>query len=295
MVAQGYTRPSELSNLPIYMYKFIPKYAPSVFSGNYKTQKSRLKVYIVTGTHPEYMGIYDTYQTMRLICEQWENNDNLQELRWNAEFYIIPCSGPYGINMGSRTNYNGVDLNRNAPSNDWRLAGYGTDDYSGPEPASEYETKLMMYYFEQIKPNIFIDHHNMDSVSKVLIWPSCRYPFGVDVAASLIADMTAAWKKRSQTQDEDFAGVFPSNNDDDTTMFGVAQYGDDPGMRSSYASDNGAIGFTYESQASISYANGEFDASHRQTRTKLCCTCATEGFINFLYRLLKSYSIRFDA
>src|SRR5690606_6128603 len=37
----------------------------------------------------------------------------------NIRAAVIPCLNPDGLLSGTRTNGNGVDLNRNLPSNDW--------------------------------------------------------------------------------------------------------------------------------------------------------------------------------
>ena len=301
VTAAGIERPEYMTDYPIWMYKFTPGYTPnsSVIS-NYTTAARRLKVFIVSGTHPEYVAIWDLYHTMRLICEEWESDSNLEELRWNCEFYVMPCSGPYGVEHAQRTNYNGVDLNRNAPTEGWAVQGVlGDNTYSGEEAASEYETKVLVYYMEQIKPDVFIDHHNTNTGSgeslgdnKNMMYVTSKRMECVDIAAAHISQMTRRWKARSQTEDELFAGVFPSNNDDPVTMYGFAQKTVDNGTRGVYACEQGAWGFTYESNAGILYKNGVLSYENRQENTPLVATCATEGFVNFLVRTLKTISER---
>lgn len=276
------TRPSELSSTPIYMYKFIPAYTPkSVEIDQTETMKSRLKVFIVTGTHSEYMAIWDCYQTMKRICESWATNDNLDVLRHEAEYYVIPCSGPWGIDNGSRVNYNGVDLNRNAPASNWILTENNGYTYSGSEPASEYETKILVYYMKYIKPQVFIDHHNANkSNNKNLMYITSKVKGGLDVGAAHISDMTRRWKKRYNT-------IFP--NDD--VIYGFAQKTLETGTRVWYGCDMGTLGFTYESNQDLLYTNGEYTPSNpRNFSDPVTCTLATDGFLNFLLRVLKTYS-----
>jgi len=276
------TRPSELSSTPIYMYKFIPAYTPKdVGIDQTETMKSKLKVFIVTGTHPEYMAMWDCYQTMKMICENWATNDNLDALRHEAEYYVIPCSGPYGIDNSSRVNYNGVDLNRNAPASNWILTENDGDTYSGPEPASEYETKIFVYYMEYIKPQVFIDHHNAYfGNNKNLMYVTSKVEGGWDIGAAHISYMTRRWKKRYNT-------IFP--NDD--VIYGFAQKTLSPGTRGWYGCDMGALGFTYESNEHLLYTNGEYTPSDpRNSSDPVTCTLATDGFLNFLLRVLKTYS-----
>lgn len=297
MQSLGVERPSYLSDKPIFMYKFIPAYTPKLSDVDSNVTAARkIKVFIVTGVHSEYMAMWDLYQSMRLICEKWETDSNLEELRWNCEWYIIPCSNPYGIDNNQRTNYNGVDLNRNAPSDGWKVQGQlGDNTYSGPEAGSEYETKLFVHFMNDIQPNIFVDHHNTNTGSgdflgdnKNLGYASSSIASGVDIAAAHFSQITRKFKARSQTSDALFSGIFPSNEADATTIFGFAYYSNLEGTREACACDNGIFGFTYESNSGILYKNGVLSAANRQVNTALVSTCATEGFINFMLRALCS-------
>jgi len=280
-VAAGIERPDYMNDYPIYMYKFIPPYTPNYVEYERKaTDKSRLKVYIVTGTHREYMAIWDMYQTMKLICESWSSDANLDALRWEAEYYIIPCSGPYGIEHNSRTNYNGVDLNRNAPTKVWVKTEEGRT-YSGPYPGSEYETKVFVHYMDTIKPQIFIDHHNSnEGDGKNLIYVSSVQQSEVDIAATHISAMTRRWKKR-------YDEIFPS----DDIIYGFCYKSSyRGGYRGIYGYEKGALSCTYESNRSRVYHDGQYDPEHFISYDAVTCTIATDGILNFLLRLLKTYS-----
>ena len=281
-VAAGITRPDYMADYPIYMYKFIPAYTSNSNNLDGVSDVSRYKVYIVSGTHPEMMGIWDLYNTMRLICEQWKDDENLEALRWQCEFYVIPLSGPYGVAHASRTNYNGVDLNRNAPSGDWVRTQTGTNTYSGATAASEYETQVFVYYMQQIQPQVFIDHHNTypSSDLAVLSYITSRKQSCVDVAASHISAMSRRWKKR-------FSTVLPDNN----VIFGFATTTEEKGTRSNYGNDCGAWSYTFESQSGIGYDNGvATEGAH--SYDAVASTIATDGFINFLLIALRNASQR---
>lgn len=281
-VAAGITRPDYMADYPIYMYKFIPAYTSNSNALDGVSDASRFKVYLVSGTHPEMMAIWDLYNTMRLICEQWKNDENLEALRWQCEFYVIPLSGPYGVAHASRTNHNGVDLNRNAPSTDWERTQVGTNTYSGSNPASEYETKVFAHYMQQIQPQVFIDHHNTYPSSDlgVLAYITSRKKSCVDVAASHISTMTRRWKKR-------FSNVLP----DDNVIYGFATTTQEKGTRSNYGNDCGAWSYTFESQSGIGYDNGVVTEGAHSYDT-VASTIATDGFINFLLIALRNASQR---
>lgn len=284
-VAAGITRPDYMTDYPIYMYKFIPAYTSNNNALDGVSDASRYKVYIVSGTHPEMMGIWDLYNTMRMICEKWKDDENLEALRWQCEFYVIPLSGPYGIANAIRTNYNGVDLNRNAPSEDWERTQTGTNTYSGTEPASEYETKVFAHYMQQIQPQVFIDHHNTYPSSDlgVLSYITSRKKSCVDVAASHISAMTRRWKKR-------FSNVLP----DDNVIYGFATTTKEKGTRSNYGNDCGAWSYTFESQSGIGYDNGVVtEGAH--SYDAVASTIATDSFINFLLLALRNAAQRISA
>ena len=291
MASLGIAKPSGISHLPMYMYKFTPPRVPN--SNGYATADSdanRIKALIITGTHPEYTAVWDCYNAMKLICEQWRNDKNLEELRWNADIYIIPCYNLYGVNNTVRTNENGVDLNRNAPTKEWKVQGsLGDNTYSGESAGSEYSTKVMMHYLSSIKPQVFVDHHNTNTGSgndegdgKNMIYTHCIYQLGIDISAILISQMTRKWKMR-------YTDTFPSV-DQDNTMFGYTLYDHIKGSIGRYAAEQGCLGSTYESNFGILYKNGVYSTENRQTNTPLVSTCATEGFLNYLLRSLSAYS-----
>lgn len=275
----GIPTPSYMNGYPIYMYKFKPSYTPNQAAMDATTtSKTPLRVLILGGTHPEYMGIWDLYNTMRIICESWTENENIQALRWEAEWYIMPCSSPYSVKNGTRTNYNGVDLNRNMPTSDWYKSPVG-QTYGGESPCSEYESKVLDFYTKNIKPNVFIDHHNTDSnYPRILMYITSKTNTGVDIGAAHIQTMSLRWKKR-------FTSIFGMDN----YMYGFAQHTEESGARSTYGFEQGALSFTYESQQSLRWADGVVDDTDRLFTSDVA-TLATDGFLNFLLRVLKTYS-----
>lgn len=77
---------------------------------------------------------------------------------------FIPCLNPDGMQLGTRTNANGVDLNRNFPTKNWgedtSAAGSNPSDYFGGKSAgSEIETKFVMEILEEYKPSSILTLH----------------------------------------------------------------------------------------------------------------------------------------
>ncbi len=71
---------------------------------------------------------------------------------------FIPCLNPDGKAANTRTNANGVDLNRNFPAKNWKK-NQKDDYFGGEEPASEDETRFMIYVIEKYKPDLIITLH----------------------------------------------------------------------------------------------------------------------------------------
>lgn len=73
---------------------------------------------------------------------------------------IVPILNPDGLLVETRANANGVDLNRNYPTPAWEECNQDTLYYSGPSPASEPETRLVMHLIETYRPKKIITVHS---------------------------------------------------------------------------------------------------------------------------------------
>lgn len=71
---------------------------------------------------------------------------------------FIPCLNPDGKQQQSRTNANGVDLNRNFPTKNWEL-GERDNYFGGCKPASEIETRFLVNIIDKYKPSSIITLH----------------------------------------------------------------------------------------------------------------------------------------
>ena len=85
----------------------------------------------------------------------------------NKSLLFIPCLNPDGMMKNTRTNSNGVDLNRNFPTSNWgRNEGENAtcDDtttpyFGGIAPASEIETRFVIEVIEEYKPELVLTLH----------------------------------------------------------------------------------------------------------------------------------------
>ena len=77
---------------------------------------------------------------------------------------FIPCLNPDGMQNNTRTNANGVDLNRNFPTKNWgedtSAAGDNPKDYYGGKSAgSEIETKFVIDIIDKYQPKLILTLH----------------------------------------------------------------------------------------------------------------------------------------
>ncbi len=81
-------------------------------------------------------------------------------LKENPETSIlfIPCLNQYGFKNNTRTNANGVDLNRNFPTENWILTERN-EFFGGDSPASEKETKFVIETVEKYNPKVILTLH----------------------------------------------------------------------------------------------------------------------------------------
>lgn len=84
---------------------------------------------------------------------------------FDEKFLFIPCLNPDGWEMETRTNANGVDINRNFPTLNWEKTnkiiknGEINRYWGGETPASETETQFIIKIVEKYQPSLIITLH----------------------------------------------------------------------------------------------------------------------------------------
>lgn len=125
-------------------------------------RQPQARVLVVGGTHgDELSSISIVFKWMQIL-----NEHHSGLFHW----MFIPLLNPDGLLRpdATRTNHQGVDLNRNFPSPLWREAGYqrwveiikrNPRYYPGPEAMSEPETKYLVRLIYAFKPHAIISVH----------------------------------------------------------------------------------------------------------------------------------------
>ncbi len=100
------------------------------------------------------------------VARRWM--ERLSDINARNSWRIIPIANPDGWRLKTRTNTNGVDLNRNFPSRDWnRLAHKYWDEKKnkdprrnpGPHAGSEPETQCIIQHLDDFKPDFVVAIH----------------------------------------------------------------------------------------------------------------------------------------
>ena len=138
-----------------YLYKFETN---NSYVNGYRNPKKKL--FLIGATHgSEVAGAFNLYLFAKNLCEG--TKENYFKFRDAYDVYIVPCLNGYGMYHSLRWNANGVNINRNYPIKNWAENGEPyTTNYTGPSPASEFETQLIIALQNKYKFDVGIDHHN---------------------------------------------------------------------------------------------------------------------------------------
>lgn len=139
----------------IYAYYFTPE---EMTAGSTYYRLPYPKINLLSGIHGSREcceNIFAVYYLMKSLCENWNESDALEYLRWNVRFAVVPIQNPYGFVNGTRGNSRDVDLNRN-----FGIGWKSTTQGSGSAPMSEAETNIIAAFGEANKDAIFtVDLH----------------------------------------------------------------------------------------------------------------------------------------
>lgn len=115
---------------------------------------------VVHGDEPQGKILIDEY--LKSISDSKKTSKNTTN-----HILFIPCLNPDGMQLNTRTNSNGVDLNRNFPTKNWgqnkgdnaTCDDETTNYYGGKSPASEIETQFLIDTIEKYSPKLIVTLH----------------------------------------------------------------------------------------------------------------------------------------
>jgi hypothetical protein len=119
-----------------------------------------------------YMGaMHGSESNSKRTMDEWfqELNAHPERIPAHRSIVIIPSVNPDGVAVGSRTNANGIDLNRNFPANDWKstvtMPGSSQPTGAGgPSPLSEPESRAVASYIQNNQPRLVMSFHSKAAV-----------------------------------------------------------------------------------------------------------------------------------
>ncbi|HWK55582.1 MAG TPA: M14 family zinc carboxypeptidase [Hyphomicrobiales bacterium] len=129
-----------------------------------QNDRADFKVLLMGGIHG------DEYSSISIIFK-WLDLFAAQGLEGEFHWLFAPAVNPDGLldgNRAKRQNANGVDLNRNFPSQDWnasavaywqRSTGSNPRRYPGKEAASEPEVQWLVAQIERFQPDVIVSVH----------------------------------------------------------------------------------------------------------------------------------------
>lgn len=247
----------DITYLPTMQYT-IPLYK---FSNNKAGDASdiglnkRYPIFIISGEHgEEKAGQYSAYLFCKNLCECLDKT--YWGIRNLIDLYVIPCINPYGLIHSTRANANKVDICRNFPTKNWKVAAEGSlINYSGPNGGSEFETQLIMALTKKIKPMLCNSAHSYGtlprqfySISPNTDFNSCMYQVLSDCSFAFIKNLPEYFGTKWNLFVDDNNCITSPN--DGTT-----------GISSEWWTENGTIGTIIETSATINYKNGVVDTT----------------------------------
>lgn len=84
----------------------------------------------------------------------------LKDFTYDLTVYLIPQFNIDGVIEKSRLNGNGVDLNRNLPTQDWNPRAFNAKYPPGPFPNSETESRALIKFLQEKKPQFILSLHS---------------------------------------------------------------------------------------------------------------------------------------
>lgn len=124
---------------------------------------------LLKGSHPNVVilgGVHgDEVEGVTVALGLLRSFNANYNLRLNTT--LIPRFNPDGVLLKTRGNFQGVDLNRNLPTQDWTAEVKSPRYHPGPSPASETENQALIQLLTDLKPVLIVSLHSWYPVLNV--------------------------------------------------------------------------------------------------------------------------------
>ena len=247
----------EYATYTTYLYKFIDS---NTYPNGVQTRKRKMLLF--SNLHgDEVAAPFAIWRNLKKLCEM--SDINAMKLRASYDIYIVPVVNQYGSIHKTRTNGNGVDINRNFPTKSWNVSGVGTDRYSGAFAASEFETQFIIGLTEMYNPDLCIDFHNYASLDWQFYSESACSEL-LPISYQSLVDLSYAFIKNMP---EYFGNAYHLFIDSTPAMPRTVQTSPyEPGRNTVWwTEEKGIPACTVEMSANINYLSGEIN--HQQNYT----------------------------
>lgn len=264
-------------------YRMTPARATVKLSGAmYESDRVKAKIptiLITCGMHGnEHSSALVTYLMFRQMCEQTDN-EQVNVLRHDVNFIVIPVANPSGWNAYTRKNAAGIDLNRNF-ENGFTVEPVGSSVYGGDSPLSQPETQYIRRILDENDIDISVDFHETASGNAAsandICWVSAGKVYDMHIAQSFCERISRKFKS-----EYDWAGAV---ND----LHGYVEYGFYKGTLEGEAVASGCkFSTTFEIISKWQLYEGAkaFDEIHAKTAVE----CLGEYLLSILRQLRREY------
>jgi len=125
----------------------------------YEFGTSGPQVLVIGGVHGnESEGVVASFGLLKSFTENFSLKLRLT---------LVPIFNLDGVLALSRVNGNGVDLNRNLPTNDWNPKAFDPKYPPGPKANSEPENQALVKFLEKEKPKFILSLHSWNPLLNV--------------------------------------------------------------------------------------------------------------------------------
>lgn len=277
--------PEHITNIPnggLYMYHLAPPSFNECDKGLERHSKP-LKILLVSGVHGgEKKSVWDHYFLLKALVEGTPESRALTILRNFCDIYIIPMANPSGLQNNTYRNANDVNIDRDFPTPDWYQQNGASDT-----PFSQYETRCLWWWVENIAPDCVVDHHTSGGderqhstaePSRYIQWGSSDMGAVQAVIEENLIDVTSCVKKRYP---EKFAGF--------NHIYGHTEgktYYHGNGTLPRYCHSKGIVSALYEVVMHV-YWDDRYIFGYSDEDETAIMTMDYHGYINFLMKFIQ--------